>query len=58
MSIVAPSGNIITSAGDTASVALDLPPPLAMDVTPSLQEAAKAPEGVRFVAAGLRRLAN
>ncbi len=58
VSLVAPRVDIITSAGDTASVATDLPPPLAMDVTPPLQKAAKAPKGVRFVAAGMRRLAD
>ena len=56
VSLVAPCGNIITSAGDTASVATDLPLPLALDVTPALQEAARAPTRARFVADGLRRL--
>jgi len=38
------------------SVATDPPPPLAVDVTPTLQEAARAPKEARFVYAGLRRL--
>jgi len=38
------------------SVATDLPLPLAVDVTPSLQDAARAHKGTRFVATGFRRL--
>jgi hypothetical protein len=37
---------------------MDLPSTLDVDVVPALQEAARAPKGVRFVEAGLRRLAD
>jgi len=57
VSLVAPRGNIITS-GDTSSVATVKPPPMDVDVTPTLLKVARAPKGVRFVAAGLRRLAE
>jgi hypothetical protein len=51
-------GNIIQSAGGTMSVASDLPPAMEVDVAPELQEAVRAPKGVRFVATGLRRLGD
>jgi hypothetical protein len=56
ISLVAPGGNIIKSAGDPASTALALTPTLAVEVTPVLAEAVRAPKGVRFMAFGLRRL--
>jgi hypothetical protein len=34
--LVAPKGNIIQSAGDTMSLALDLPPALEVNVSPDL----------------------
>ena len=55
-SLVAPRGNTIQSAGDPSSNALALTPTLYVEVTPTLTEAARAPKGGRFVAAGLRRL--
>ena len=56
ISLVAPRGNIIQSAGDLGSFALALTPALDVDVTPALEEATKAPKGVRFVSAGMCRL--
>jgi len=46
MSLFAPRGNIITLAGDTSSMATDLPPPPDPDVTPTFLKAARAPKGV------------
>ena len=54
--LVAPRRNIIHSSGDPGSIALALTLALDMDVTPALTEASRAPKGVRFVSAGLRRL--
>ena len=56
ISLVAPRGNIIQSAGDSASTALALTPTMVVEVTPALAEAVRAPNGVRFVVSGLRRL--
>jgi hypothetical protein len=56
ISLVAPRGNIIKSASHPSSTALALTPSMDVDVTPALTEAVRAPKGVRFVAAGLRRL--
>ena len=56
ISLVALRGNIIQSTGDPSSTALALTPTMDVDVTPALTEAVRAPKGVRFVAAGLRRL--
>jgi len=56
ISLAAPRGCVIQSPGDPSSVALDLPPTLDLNITPALAEASRAPKGVRFVAAGLRRL--
>ena len=52
----APRGNIITSAGEPSSVAQDLIPTLHTEITPSRTEAAATPKGVKFVAAGIRKL--
>ena len=56
ISMVATKGNIIQSVGDPSSIALTLTPPMDVEVTPVLSEAVRAPKGVRFIAAGLRRL--
>ena len=61
--LVAPRGNIITTTGDQSAitgepVAHDLSPTIQLNVTPPLAFAAAAPKGVRFVAAGLRKLAE
>ncbi len=56
VSLVAPTGNIIQSAGDPSSIALALTPTLDVEATPTLTDAARAPKGVRFVAARLCRL--
>ena len=54
--LVAARGNIIQSGGDSTSTAPALTPTLDVEVTHALTEAVKAPKGVRFVTAGLRRL--
>jgi len=56
VSLVAPRGNIIQFAGDLSSNAIALTPTLDLEIMLTLMEAARAPKGVRFVAAGLRRL--
>ena len=58
LGLIAPRGSLIPFARDTWSVVMDLPPSLYVEFTPSLQEAARAPKGVRFVAAGLRRMGD
>jgi hypothetical protein len=50
-----PVEDIITTVGDPASVAQDLPPTIHMDVTPPLESATATPNGVRFVAVGLAK---
>ena len=56
ISLVAPRGSIILSAGDPTSTCRDLPPTLDVEVSPTLAEAARAPKRLRFVASGLRQL--
>ena len=55
-SLVAPRGNIIQYAGDPSSTVIALTPTMDVEIMPALTEAARAPKGVRFVAARLRRL--
>ena len=54
----APRGNIISTVNDPSSVAQELPATIHTHVTPPLDAAAAAPKGVRFVAAGMRKLAE
>jgi hypothetical protein len=56
--LIATRGSNITNVGDPSSVAQDLPPTIQTDVTPSMDVDAAAPKGVRFVAAGLRKLSE
>ena len=56
VSLVAPGGNIIQFAGDPSSTAIALTPTPNVEIMPTLTEAARAPKGVHFVAARLRRL--
>jgi len=56
VSLMAPRGNIIQTAGDPSSTDIALTPTLNVEIMPSLTEAARASKGVRFVAVGLRRL--
>ncbi len=56
ISLMAPIGSIVQSAGDPSSTTLTLISTLDVEVTPALTQAVRAPMGVRFVAGGLRRL--
>jgi len=57
--LIAPRGNIITSTRDPAgSIAHDLSPTILTEIIPQLQEGAAAPKGMRFIAAGIRKLAG
>ena len=56
ISLVLPRGNIIQSVGDPTSTALALTPTMDVEVTPALTTAVRAPKGMRFVTARLRRL--
>jgi len=55
---IAPRGNTITYVGDPTSVTQDLLPTIHTNVTLPLWDATEAPKGVRFVAAGLRKLSE
>ena len=57
-SLTTPRDNIITSAGDPFSVIEDLLPTIPMDAIPRLDEIAPAPEGVRFIDFGIKRLSD
>jgi hypothetical protein len=56
MNLMAPRGNIITSAGDPSSVAQDLQLTIFTEVIPPHNIAAAAPKGALFISAGLRKL--
>ena len=56
ISLSAPRGNIVQSAGDPSSTTPALTSTLDVEVTPALAEAVTTPKGVRFVAGALRRL--
>ena len=56
VSLVAPRGNIIHSAGDPSSTIIALTPTMNVEIMPALTEASRASKGVRFVVAGLHRL--
>ena len=53
---LAPRGNTIFSAGDPATVIDDLPATIADEALPKLLESTTTPKGIRFFAAGLRKL--
>ena len=53
-----PRGNVITDAGDPDSVNLDLQDTINCEVLPPLEQAAGKPRGYKYIAAGLRRLAE
>jgi hypothetical protein len=54
LALMAPTGNIIFSAGDPTFVMKDLPPIIDTNVVPKLLHNVEAPKGVRFVAANAR----
>jgi hypothetical protein len=54
--LIAPKENIIFSAGDPTSMVLDLPATIETKVMPELLESTIAPQGIRFVAANIRKL--
>ena len=56
--LLAPRVDIITNVADPTFIAQDLPSTIHMDVTPPLESATVAAKGVRFVAVGLRKLAE